>query len=160
MKLIMAVVLTVPFIRHVHADCWDFTAKRFNIEVRLLQSIAQVESRMDPASIGKNKNGTHDYGLMQINSIHLNRLSKKGISESMLVNDPCVSLLVGASILKDMVNIYGYGWEAVGAYNAGAAKGRYNMRMKYARQVWQIYQRPVGERLKIPLQEFHRRIPL
>lgn len=160
MKLMMAVFLTVPFIRPVHADCWAFTAKRFNIEVRLLQAIAHVESKMTPASIGTNKNGTRDYGLMQINSLHLERLSKKGISESMLVNDPCVSLLVGASILKDMVNIYGYGWEAVGAYNAGVAKGRHELRMKYARQVWQIYQKPVSERIDIPLHESHRRISL
>lgn len=160
MKLIMVFFLTVPLICHAHADCWEFTAKRFNVEVRLLQAIAQVESGMDPASIGKNRNGTRDYGLMQINSMHLNRLSKKGISESMLINDPCVSLLVGASILKDMVNIYGYGWEAVGAYNAGVAKGRYSRRMAYARKVWKIYQRPLSERPDILLQESHRRIKI
>lgn len=145
---------------NANTDCWVFAAKRFNIEVKLLQAIAQVESRMVPTSIGKNKNGSRDYGLMQINSIHLDRLSKKGISKSMLVSEPCVSLLVGASILKDMVNIYGYGWEAVGAYNAGVAKARYNLRMKYARQVWEVYRNPISEHLDIPLLESHRRMSL
>lgn len=156
----MAIIFTLLLINPVHADCWEFAAKRYNIEVKLLQAIAQVESKMTPTSIGRNKNGTHDYGLMQINSIHLNRLSEKGISKSMLVNDPCISLLVGASILNDMINIYGYSWEAVGAYNAGVTKKRYNQRMKYARQVWQIYQKPVSEHLYIPLSDSHRRISL
>lgn len=160
MKLIISFLLLFPFSSAAHADCWEFASKRFNIEVRLLQAIAQVESKMKPESIGKNGNGTRDYGLMQVNSTHLNRLRKKGISESMLVNDPCVSLLVGASILKNMVDIYGYGWEAVGAYNAGVAKERYYLRIKYARQVWEIYKKPLPQRPSIPLHELHRRMLL
>jgi hypothetical protein len=29
---------------------------------------------------------------------------------------------VGASILSNMIKVYGYNWEAVGAYNAGLKK--------------------------------------
>jgi soluble lytic murein transglycosylase-like protein len=30
--------------------------------------------------------------------------------------------MVGASILSGMIKVYGYNWEAVGAYNAGLKK--------------------------------------
>jgi soluble lytic murein transglycosylase-like protein len=30
--------------------------------------------------------------------------------------------MVGASILSNMIKVYGYNWEAVGAYNAGLKK--------------------------------------
>lgn len=34
-----------------------------------------------------------------------------GISEKQLLQDPCISVIVGASILSDMMKIYGYSWE-------------------------------------------------
>jgi hypothetical protein len=39
-----------------------------------------------------------------------------------------------------MINVYGYNWEAVGAYNAGVKKENYSKRMNYARKVWEKYQ--------------------
>lgn len=142
------------------ADCWRFAAQKSGVEVRLLKSIAQVESGMNPSVVGKNNNGSRDFGLMQINSTHLNWLSKHGISESMLLKDPCVSVLVGATILKDMINIYGYGWEAVGAYNTGPGKNKHKLRMKYARKVWSIYRQSSRENILIPLKDSHRNIAL
>ena len=142
------------------ADCWKFAAQKSGVEVRLLKSIAQVESGMNPAVVGKNNNGSRDFGLMQINSTHLDWLSKHGVSESMLLKDPCVSVLVGAAILKDMVNIYGYGWEAVGAYNTGPGKNKHSLRMKYARKVWGIYRQAPRGNIIIPLNDSHRNIAL
>lgn len=143
---------------NVYADCWGYASKKYGIETRLLQSIAQVESGMNPKALGKNNNGTKDYGLMQINSSHLKHLKDRGISASMLRQDPCISILVGAFILKDMVKIYGYGWEAVGAYNAGLSKYRGSMRLSYARKVWNIYTTKSYTPLSIPLSEQHKEI--
>lgn len=122
------------------ADCWSEAEHHFGIEARLLQAIALTESNMNPAATGKNKNGTRDIGLMQINSIHLPRLSKLGIDEQRLYEDTCVSVMVGASVLAEMMTKFGYSWEAVGAYNAGPARGRQQLRMRYARKVWDNYQ--------------------
>ncbi|WP_279051152.1 transglycosylase SLT domain-containing protein [Cedecea davisae] len=160
MKSIIVFMLLLLSTGWAKADCWKFAAKKSGVEVRLLKSIAQVESGMDPSVVGKNNNGSRDFGLMQINSTHLAWLGKNGISESMLVKDPCVSVLVGAAILKNMVNIYGYGWEAVGAYNAGAGKNRHSLRMKYARKVWVIYRQPARDNIPIPLNNSHRNIAL
>jgi soluble lytic murein transglycosylase-like protein len=48
--------------------------------------------------------------------------------------------MVGASILSGMIKVYGYNWEAVGAYNAGLKKENYPQRMVYAHKVWKKYQ--------------------
>ncbi|QJU42329.1 transglycosylase SLT domain-containing protein [Serratia marcescens] len=122
-----------------YANCWSYASQKFGIEARLLASIAQVESGMNPEAIGKNKNGTIDVGIMQINSIHFPRLNRMGIDSNQLQKDPCLAVIVGASILSNMMQVYGYGWEAVGAFNAGTAKDRHDLRIKYAKKVWAVY---------------------
>lgn len=122
------------------ANCWKRAASMFNISPELLYAIAQQESSLDPSAVGHNRDGSYDLGLMQINSLHLPSLRKLGISKQQL-NDPCLSIIVGASILADMMKRYGYTWEAVGAYNAGTAPDKLAKRMHYAEQVWRRYQK-------------------
>ncbi|HDT2117499.1 TPA: transglycosylase SLT domain-containing protein, partial [Enterobacter roggenkampii] len=100
----------------------------------------KVESGMNPHAVGWNHDGTRDVGLMQINSSHFSELARQGIDENQLINEPCTSIMVGASILSGMINVYGYNWEAVGAYNAGLKKENYPQRMRYAHKVWAKYQ--------------------
>ncbi|HEY0210488.1 type III secretion system invasion protein IagB [Acerihabitans sp.] len=129
------------FTAHASADCWSQAEQHFAIESRLLQAIALTESNMNPRATGKNANGTRDIGLMQINSVHLPRLKTLGVDERRLYEDSCVSVMVGASVLSDMMKRYGYSWEAVGAYNAGTGAGRKHLRMRYAKRVWEHYKK-------------------
>lgn len=124
----------------VFANCWDKAANYYHVDAYLLYAIANVESGMNPYAIGQNHNGTRDVGLMQINSSHFNELERKGITEYQLMTEPCVSIMVGASILSSMIKVYGYNWEAVGAYKAGLKKENFSQRMQYARKVWSKYQ--------------------
>lgn len=96
---------------------------------------------MKPTAIGRNRDGSFDIGLMQINSSHMARLKKMGVSEKQLLNDPCISVIVGASILSDMMKIYGYSWEAVGAYNAGTSPKNAEIRNRYAKKIWENYKK-------------------
>ncbi|MBY0444434.1 MAG: type III secretion system invasion protein IagB [Burkholderiales bacterium] len=123
------------------ADCWERAGQSFGIAPELLYAIAQQESGLNPQASNSNNNGSNDIGLMQINSVHLPRLKKMGIDEKHLRQDPCLSIMIGASILSDMMKRYGYSWEAVGAYNAGMGANRQALRMRYAEQVWHRYQR-------------------
>ncbi|WP_256672690.1 transglycosylase SLT domain-containing protein [Pseudomonas sp. C1C7] len=123
------------------AFCWDRAGQLHRIEPELLQAIAEVESGHKPGAINHNKDGSRDIGLMQINSIHLPRLSAQGITEQRLLEEPCLSVEVGASVLAGFVARYGYNWTAVGAYNAGNSPDRQAARLRYARKVWQRYQR-------------------
>jgi len=122
------------------ANCWDNAAHYYHVDPYLLYAIANVESGMNPYAVGQNHDGTRDVGLMQINSSHFSELESRGIDEYRLMTEPCTSIMVGASILSGMIKVYGYNWEAVGAYNAGLKKENYPQRMIYAHKVWKKYQ--------------------
>ena len=122
------------------ANCWDRAAHYYHVDPWLLYAIAHVESGMNPYAVGQNSDGTRDVGLMQINSSHFPALKRQGIDEYRLTMEPCTSVMVGASILSDMIKVYGNNWEAVGAYNAGLKPENFPRRMVYARKVWRQYQ--------------------
>ncbi|WP_413725738.1 transglycosylase SLT domain-containing protein [Sodalis sp. RH16] len=140
--LLLLILASTP----ASATCWSDAERHFGIEARLLQAIAITESNMNPQATGFNKDGSRDIGLMQINSIHLPRLKALGIDEHLLYNDSCLSVMVGASVLADMMKRYGYSWEAVGAYNAGTAAHRRDLRRRYAKRVWGHYEKLPAER--------------
>jgi soluble lytic murein transglycosylase-like protein len=123
-----------------HAFCWARAGQLHAIEPELLQAIADVESAQRSDAMNYNTDGSRDIGLMQINSFHLPRLRAKGITEQRLLDEPCLSVEIGASVLADFVSRYGYNWTAVGAYNAGNAPDRQSARLRYAHKVWKRYQ--------------------
>lgn len=140
MKHISMAFLLLFFLSPAQANCWNYAANKFKISPELLYAIAQQESSLDPAAVGHNRDGSQDLGLMQINTRHLAQLNKLGIGRQQL-HQPCTSIIIGASILADMMKRYGYTWEAVGAYNAGTAADRHGKRMLYAKKVWLRYQK-------------------
>ncbi len=112
------------------ANCFKQAAQRYAVPVQLLQAIALQESSGNPRAINRNRNGSYDIGLMQINSAWLPTLAKHGISAEHLW-DPCVSTLVGAWILSNNFARLGFNTQGLGAYNAASP----HKREIYARQV-------------------------
>jgi soluble lytic murein transglycosylase-like protein len=127
------------------ADCWRLVGAKYAVEPELLYAIAIVESGLRPDATNANKNGSRDLGLMQINSMHMPGLYKRGITEQRLLDEPCLSIDVGASILVGFMSRYGYNWTAVGAYNAGNAANKQEARLRYARKVWGHYRKLVAQ---------------
>ena len=123
----------------VRANCWAAAGARYDIDPLLLYSIAKVESSLNPAAFNRNRNGTFDIGLMQINSSHLPQLRKVGITRKQLVAQPCTSVMAGAQILAGLIGQHGYTWKAVGAYNAGSMPERAPLRRTYEAKVWRMY---------------------
>lgn len=128
---------------HPYAKCFQGASEMYGIDVFLLSAIASKESNYQLHAVGpKNDNGTHDIGIMQINSSWLARLSQRGISRSVLLTDACLNIQVGAWILA--MNFYekGVSWESVGAYNAGM-KPSYTQalrRYEYSADIYKRYQ--------------------
>ncbi|MGN8554848.1 UNVERIFIED_CONTAM: lytic transglycosylase domain-containing protein, partial [Microbacterium sp. SLM126] len=119
----------------VHADCLDDAAAFHRVSPVLVRGIAQVESGMRSWVTNTNTNGSEDIGLMQINSVHLPRLAKFGITRQSLF-DPCTNAYVGTWILAECLGRYGETWTAVGCYNAGSP----DKRLRYANRVYQKLQ--------------------
>jgi soluble lytic murein transglycosylase-like protein len=97
--------------------CLEHAAAWAGVHPTVLRAIAWVESRGDPAAVNWNINGTYDVGLMQINSAWYHR----GLASVWPhLGAPCVNVAAAAWILTLCAEEYGYSWDAVGCYHAGA----------------------------------------
>jgi soluble lytic murein transglycosylase-like protein len=111
--------------------CWEEAAEQYQVHPYLLYAIAKTESSLNPAALNRNKDGTYDIGLMQINSRWLPTLRKHGVDEKQLL-EPCTSIRVGAWILSQNMRRMGNTWEAIGAYNSSKPA----LRLKYVQRVY------------------------
>ena len=121
--------------------CFGEAAERYGVSETLLRAIAKVESNGRVDAVHHDADGTHDVGLMQINSSHFERLRPLGISEDTLLNRPCTNIAVGASILAGFVRQFGMTWRAVGAYNAGTRAKQEAARIAYVARVQRAFER-------------------
>lgn len=89
----------------------------YNIPPLLLKNIAQIESAGNPNAVRINDNGTKDYGLMQINSIHLRTLSQWGINEGNIMN-PKINIYAGSWLLSRHIKEGGFNLQSIGNYHS------------------------------------------
>ncbi|MGL4487413.1 MAG: lytic transglycosylase domain-containing protein [Yersinia sp. (in: enterobacteria)] len=137
MKTVIYYLLFAVFLTPVvaHASCLSNAAIRWGVPEIILEAIILHESGGQPNARNINKNGSHDYGLMQINTINVKPLKSMGIiqNERMLMH-PCTNIEAGAYLLSLKFKKYGYSWHAVGAYHSETAR----YRDKYANNIMKI----------------------
>lgn len=109
--------------------CFQEAGEEYGISPEILFNIASVESGFNPAAVNKNKNGTYDYGLMQINSSWAKTL---GPERWMALSDPCTSVKTGAWILSQCLSRYGYTWKGIGCYNSRTPE----LNRRYAQKIF------------------------
>lgn len=113
--------------------CFNGAAQYHSVNPVVLKSIAKIESGFNPVAINRNKNGSYDIGVMQINSSWLSELSKFGVTSTSL-RDPCTSIYVGAWILSKGIRKHGNTWRAIGTYNSGNRE----IGTRYAQKVYRV----------------------
>ena len=116
------------------AVCIATAAHQYALDPLLLLAVKYVETadRTD-TPIRYNKNGSWDIGLMQINTVWKDTLSRHGISSADL-EIPCKNIAVGAWILADKIKQKGI-WEGVGSYHSNTPRLSQRYRDK-VKAVW------------------------
>ncbi|EEZ7626095.1 lytic transglycosylase domain-containing protein [Escherichia coli] len=128
--------------------CFNEAGTMFRIEPNLIKAIALIESNLKKDSIGKNRDKKNniksfDYGLMQINQMHIPMLKKRGIikDERDLLDNPCLNIKIGTEILYKHFSRCGMTWQCLGTYNAGFAMDNQKKRLQYAQKIYIVYTR-------------------
>ena len=120
----------------------------YRVDSKLVLAVIDGESEGNPDAINRNKNGSTDHGLMQINSCNHEWLSKElGITD---FHDPVQNIQAGTYILSLLTAKYdNYHWVLM-AYNMGEKRTRELWRQgirtsRYSRKIMKKYQSLKGE---------------
>jgi soluble lytic murein transglycosylase-like protein len=112
--------------------CFQEAGREYAINPLLLETLARIESNLNPSAVNRNANGSFDIGLMQINSTWMRRLNRRAED---LLSDPCANVMTGAWVLRQCLDAYGYTWQAVGCYNARSSGKRIDYAWKVFREM-------------------------
>lgn len=110
--------LTHSQAKSVHS-CFKEASRKYNVPLPILLAVAYTESRFKTKARNSNRNGTRDYGIMQVNSLWSKQAYKMGYSWKKIKYSPCTNLMFGSRILRDNHRRLGNWKSAIGAYNAG-----------------------------------------
>lgn len=121
-------------IHGVPIECINQAAVTYHVPASLILSILTVEGG-EVGTASPNKNGTFDYGPMQINTIWLDKIRPYGYTKEMIRNDPCANVMVGAWILSTNIASSSDLWRGIGGYHSYSPM----LNDAYQHKVWRVY---------------------
>lgn len=104
-------------IHGVPIECINQAAIIYQVPAKLIISVLAIEG----GTVGMaspNKNGTYDYGPMQINTIWLKKIEPYGYTREKIQYDPCANVMVGTWILSTNIASSPDLWRGVGGYHS------------------------------------------
>lgn len=124
--------------------CVVRAASFYQVDPNYVRAILVVEGGQ-PGTKSRNRNGTHDYGLMQVNTWWIKQPGMEGIDLHMLRNDICTNIFVGTWILATEIRDAGGDiWKGVGNYHSRTPK----FHNRYRRKARQAYKKIVASQQK------------
>lgn len=121
-------------INDVPIECINKSAIQYHVPAMLIISVLRMENGHVGDAI-PNKNGTFDYGPMQINSIWLKEIKRYGYTRETIQYDPCANVAVGAWLLSRAIADDKTLWKGVGNYHSHTD----DKNMLYRSKVQKIY---------------------
>jgi hypothetical protein len=110
-------MMDVTSINGVGIECIYTAAAVYRVEPAIIASVLSVENgRVGTAS--KNKDGSYDLGVMQINTVWLDKLSQCGYSRHEIQYNACSNVWIGTWILSLKIHKNKNFWAGVGDYNS------------------------------------------
>ena len=103
-------------------ECFVREADRNGLDPYVLLAVMKTENGR-PGEVARNTNGTHDLGVMSINTVWIPELARRsGVPERSLArtlaSDGCANVAAGAWILKQKIVEAGSVWEGVARFHS------------------------------------------
>jgi soluble lytic murein transglycosylase-like protein len=104
-------------INDVPVSCINHVAIVYHVPASVILSVMKAENGKNGDAI-KNKNGTIDYGVMQINSIWLPKISAYGYTKNDLQYNACKNVAVGAWLISRNMAEGKAVWRSIANYHS------------------------------------------
>ncbi len=104
-------------INDVPLDCIVAASNKYHVPAVVVVAVLKTENGRN-GNAKLNKNGTLDYGPMQINSRWLSQIHKYGYSAQDLQYNPCLNVDVGTWILAQEISHNKNLWQGIGNYHS------------------------------------------
>jgi len=119
-------------VHDVPIACINQAAVTYQVPAPIIISILSIEGGRNGMA-SKNKDGSLDYGPMQVNSRWEKTLTKYGITRNDLQYKPCVNVAVGTWILAQSIADGKNIWHGIGIYHSRTAafNERYRNKVKH-----------------------------
>ena len=98
-------------------DCINQAAITYHVPATVILSVMKKENGRN-GEANPNKNGTFDYGVMQINSIWLPKIAAYGYTKDGIQYDACKNVAVGAWIIAQSIASGKSLWSGVANYHS------------------------------------------
>ncbi len=123
-------MISAFLVQGIPIECINRAATTYYIPAKVIISVLATEGgKIGDARL--NRNGTYDYGPMQVNSSWLSKIARYGYTQQLLQYDPCVNVMAGTWILSTkMVKANDY-WSGVANYHSftPSLNARYKMKV-------------------------------
>jgi len=130
-------MISALLINGVPVECINQAAVAFHVPAVIIASVLTVENAK-AGSATTNRNGTYDYGSMQINTVWVDKLHQYGYTKEEIKNNPCTNVWVGTWILSQKIARGKDFWHGVGGYNSFHLPQNYRYQRKVAKKYYSL----------------------